>query len=85
MISAAITPGIHPQMVRIKTIKMEPQPLSMTARGGNKIDRRTLQMLISRIIEVCSAYWSKKHTFVTAANLYIFVLVWYVNSLYLLS
>jgi hypothetical protein len=44
--SAAITPGTQPQIVRIKTIMMEPQPLSMTASGGNKMDRRTLQILM---------------------------------------
>lgn len=40
---AAITPGIHPQQVRIKTSKTEPQPLSMTASGGNMMQRMTLQ------------------------------------------
>lgn len=46
MTKAAITPGIQPQMVRIKTIKIEPQPLSITAKGGNNIERITLKMLI---------------------------------------
>lgn len=44
IISAAITPGIHPNRVRMKTIRNEPQPLSITARGGNmmaKITRNT--------------------------------------------
>jgi hypothetical protein len=31
---AAITPGIHPQMVRIKTSRTAPHPLSITASGG---------------------------------------------------
>ena len=44
--SAAITPGIQPKIVSINTIKIEPQPLSMTANGGNKMDRITLQTLI---------------------------------------
>lgn len=44
--SAAITPGIQPHKVKIKTIIIEPQPLSRTANGGNKIDRITLQILI---------------------------------------
>ncbi len=46
IISAAITPGIQPHKVKIKTIIIEPQPLSRTANGGNKIDRITLQILI---------------------------------------
>ncbi len=46
IISAAITPGIHPHKVNIKTIIIEPHPLSRTANGGNKIDRITLQILI---------------------------------------
>lgn len=48
MISAAITPGIQPSTVRIRTIKIDPQPLSMTAKGGNRIDNKTLQILIMR-------------------------------------
>ncbi len=44
--SAAITPGIHPNMVKINTIKTDPQPLSITAKGGNKMDKITLQILI---------------------------------------
>jgi hypothetical protein len=31
---AAITPGIHPQQVRINTSRTAPQPLSRTASGG---------------------------------------------------
>jgi hypothetical protein len=42
---AAITPGTHPKNVRINTIKIDPQPLSMTESGGNKIERITLQKL----------------------------------------
>ena len=34
IINAAITPGIHPHIVRIKTINIDPHPLSRTARGG---------------------------------------------------
>ena len=45
--SAAITPGIQPIIVRINTIKIEPHPLSITANGGNKMDRITLQTLIA--------------------------------------
>ena len=46
IIKAAITPGIHPKQVNIKTIITDPQPLSKTANGGNKIDNKTLQMLM---------------------------------------
>lgn len=46
MTSAAMTPGTHPQSHKIKTIKIEPQPLSKTAKGGQKIDKITLQILI---------------------------------------
>ena len=48
---AAITPGTQPHMVRIKTIKIEPQPLSNTERGGNKIDKITLVMDILNYIK----------------------------------
>ena len=43
---AAITPGIQPHSVRIKTINKEPQPLSITAKGGNKIANKTRQKLM---------------------------------------
>lgn len=45
--SAPITPGIHPHKVRIKTINTDPQPLSMTARGGKIMERMTLSNDIS--------------------------------------
>lgn len=41
MIKAAITPGTHPQSVRIKTITIDPHPLSITAKGGRRIDKST--------------------------------------------
>lgn len=40
---AAITPGIQPQRVSMNTSNTEPQPLSITARGGKIIQRITLQ------------------------------------------
>lgn len=46
MISAASTPGIQPSRVSINTMRIEPHPLSITARGGNNIDNKTLQILI---------------------------------------
>jgi hypothetical protein len=48
MISAAMTPGTHPQMVKIHTIIKEPQPLSTTAKGGNNNDSKTRQKLIGQ-------------------------------------
>jgi hypothetical protein len=41
---AAITPGIQPQIVRIRTSNMAPQPLSSTASGG-----QIMQMMALRI------------------------------------
>ena len=46
MIKAPMTPGIQAQRVSIKTMTTLPHPLSMTAKGGNKIDNSTRQMLI---------------------------------------
>jgi hypothetical protein len=41
IIMAAITPGIQPIQVNIKTISIEPQPLSNTANGGKMIHNNT--------------------------------------------
>lgn len=41
IISAAITPGIQPKQVSKKVITIEPQPLSITAKGGNIIHKNT--------------------------------------------
>lgn len=46
MTKAAITPGTQPQRVKIKTINTEPQPWSITARGGKKIESKTLKKLM---------------------------------------
>lgn len=46
IISAAITPGTHPQSQSINTMKIDPQPFPMTAKGGQIIARITLQKLI---------------------------------------
>lgn len=40
---AAITPGTHPQQVNKNTIKIEPQPLSRTAKGGKIIHKIRLK------------------------------------------
>ncbi len=47
--NAAITPGTQPQSHNKKTIIIEPQPLSITANGGQIIDNKTLQKLIDLI------------------------------------
>jgi len=43
---AAITPGTQPQSHNKKTMKIEPQPLSITASGGQIIESKTLQKLM---------------------------------------
>jgi hypothetical protein len=45
MINAAITPGTQPAKVSKKTIIIEPQPLSRTAKGGKNMDKSTRQKL----------------------------------------
>ena len=45
---AAITPGTHPQTHKINTISIDPQPLSITANGGHKMDKKTLNKLIKK-------------------------------------
>lgn len=47
IIKAPITPGTQAQSVSKKTISTEPQPLSITARGGNTIANKTLNKLIA--------------------------------------
>jgi hypothetical protein len=44
--NAAITPGTHPQSHNKNTMKIEPQPLSITAKGGQIIESKTLQKLM---------------------------------------
>jgi hypothetical protein len=43
---AAITPGTQPQSHNKKTMNIEPQPLSITASGGQIIESKTLQKLM---------------------------------------
>tara|TARA_B100000945_G_C19865676_1_gene360428 strand:+ start:46 stop:198 length:153 start_codon:yes stop_codon:yes gene_type:complete len=50
MTKAAITPGTHPQRVNKKTIRIEPQPLPITDKGGNNMANKTLQKLIDDMI-----------------------------------
>ena len=46
MTNAAITPGTQPHSQSKKTIKIDPQPLSITESGGKKMASKTLQILI---------------------------------------
>jgi hypothetical protein len=46
---AAITPGIQPTRVKIVVIKIEPQPLSKTARGGKIKQIKTRKQLIAQL------------------------------------
>lgn len=59
MTSAAITPGTQPIKVNINVIVMLPQPLSYTAKGGNKMLNNTRQILISIL---CFDYTYKTYT-----------------------
>jgi hypothetical protein len=52
IINAAITPGIQPNNVSIKTIIIEPQPLPMTASGGKIMARITRQKLIKKVLRI---------------------------------
>ena len=76
IINAAITPGIQPQMVNINTITIDPQPLSITAKGGNKIESSTLQILINTKLQLILSISQLQVVFVTtvASSKYILVL-----------
>lgn len=50
MTKAAITPGTHPHRVNKKTIRIEPHPLPITDKGGNRMASKTLQKLIDYMI-----------------------------------
>ena len=41
-----MTPGTHPHRVNKNTIIIDPQPLSKTDKGGNKIAHNTRKQLI---------------------------------------
>ena len=60
MIKAAITPGTQPKIVKIKTITKEPQPLSITAKGGKTIHNKTLKQpiknIFSKVIKIILQY-----------------------------
>ena len=63
MTKAAITPGIHPAKVSKKVIINDPQPWSITARGG----KMTANITRKQLIEI---YFSE--TFVLGSYLTIF-------------
>ncbi len=52
MTSAAITPGTQPQKVKSRTIRKEPQPLPITAKGGKMMANKTRIILILILIDV---------------------------------
>lgn len=60
IIKAAITPGIQPKTVKIKTITKEPQPLSITANGGktmhNKTRKQPIKNIFSKVIKIILQY-----------------------------
>ena len=41
-----MTPGTQPQSHSKKVIRIEPQPLSKTAKGGQRMESRTRQKLM---------------------------------------
>ncbi|GAK96413.1 hypothetical protein JCM19294_1926 [Nonlabens tegetincola] len=47
-----MTPGTHPNKVNINTIKIEPQPLPITASGGKIMAKITRQTLIYYYLKV---------------------------------
>jgi phosphopantothenate synthetase len=52
MTKAAIVPGTQPQSVKIKTITIDQQPLSKTAKGGKMIDNITRKILMTKKINL---------------------------------
>jgi len=46
IIKAAMTPGTQPQIVNSNTIRIDPHPLSRTAKGGNRMASSTRQKLM---------------------------------------
>lgn len=70
--SAAITPGIQPHRVKINTINTEPQPLSITANGGNKIDNKTRQILIETKLRLKIQYIGRTKYVLLHQNLWLY-------------
>ncbi|GAB1404186.1 hypothetical protein MASR1M74_13650 [Lentimicrobium sp.] len=59
IIKAAITPGTHPASVSRKTINTDPQPLSITAKGGK------IMASITRKIDIVKKKLKKADLLVT--------------------
>ena len=65
--SAPMTPGTQPAIVRMDTINIEPQPLSITARGGKITQSITLvifmnaKLLLNPIIDsiISNSFYKK--------------------------
>ncbi|GEM_PF-1590825 len=60
-----MTPGTQPQSHSKNVIKIEPQPLSKTAKGGQIIDIKTRQILINLFFDcdvIIRHYFPKKVT-----------------------
>ena len=72
MTKAAITPGTQAQSVNKNTINTEPHPLSKTAKGGNKIDKITRQILIKIVLKLLLQMFSKitKRTLQNQSRIY---------------
>jgi hypothetical protein len=47
-----MTPGTQPKIVNINTIIIDPQPLSKTAKGGNRMDKTTRQIVIKIVVKL---------------------------------
>jgi len=66
MTSAAITPGTQPQKVKSRTIRKEPQPLPITAKGGKSMANNTRIKLILILIDVLNR---SKNTVICYSNM----------------
>ena len=60
MMSAAMTPGTHPQRESRNTISTEPHPRSTTANGGKIIAKSTRRQDMIPFIVFCGAKLQKK-------------------------
>jgi hypothetical protein len=52
MTSAAMTPGTQPHSHSKNVIKIDPHPLSNTAKGGQIMDSKTRQILITLFFDL---------------------------------
>lgn len=65
--NAPITPGIHPHIVKMKVIKKDPQPLSITDNGGKIIARNTLNIFIKNRL-----YYKDDCLFIMLQEMFVF-------------